>query len=63
MNEENELKVVQYFVDEWHNRFAVLSDGRVFKSRNRGVAGMNYDRWQEYHLLDEILKDIGVKKN
>ena len=57
----DELKVIHYFTDEWHNRIAILSDGRIFIARNRGVAGANYDKWREWNLLDEIRKDIGEK--
>lgn len=53
------VKVVSYFTDEWHNRIAILSDGRVFIARNRGQAGANYDKWRLWNLADEILKDIG----
>lgn len=50
-------KVIQFYVDEWHNRYVVLSDGSVYRARNRGVAGANYDKWYLWDILAEIKKD------
>lgn len=56
-----EPKIIHYYTDEWNHRWAIFDNGRMFTSRNKGVAGKNYDRWVEVDLVTEIKKDIGEK--
>jgi hypothetical protein len=60
----SEIKIVQLFINERYDLFALLSDGRVFKKRAKGRSGQ-YDRWEDINLLEEIdndLKAVNCKK-
>ena len=49
------------FINERFDLHAVLESGRVFKQRAIGHGG-TYDRWREYDVIGEIIRDITPKK-
>lgn len=50
-------KIIQLFFNERWDKFAVLDNGKVYKSRHIGITGDNYAPWIEQDVIGEIEKD------
>lgn len=49
--------LIQIFINERYDLYAIFNSGRVFKKRARGQSG-SYDNWAEVDLRAEINNDL-----
>ena len=56
---EDDDKIIQLFITERYDWYAVFQSGRIFKKRARGQSG-SYDNWIEVDIAGEIRTDLKI---